>query len=371
MRTGGDEGETLVREQSRTLTLAHQRGGVDQADVSIVLLDSKNFQRWNDFVLDCPDAGFFHRAEWKTVIENAFALPTHFLYAEAGGRIEGVLPLAEMRGWVFGYALVSLPYGVHAGIAAITERARLALDCAARKLAARLGVDYLEYRNRRRQHPDWPCDTSYSLFKTSLVHNAGRDLMTIPAKRRSMVRKASRAGLASALDCGIDDFFGAYSDSMQRLGTPVFPKRYFAALKAEFGNDCEILTVRKDTRIVAAAMSFVFRDETTPYYAGGTFEARALAGNDFMYWELVRRAAERGIRVFNAGRSRVGSGSADFKELWGFVPETLYYEYHVLRGRPPLRDPNDARYRLLVTCWKRLPLAVANRLGPVLSRNLG
>ena len=46
--------------------------------------------------------------------------------------------------------------------------------------------------------------------------------------------------------------------------------------------------------------------------------ARVLAANDFMYWEVMRRASERGYRVFDFGRSKVGTGSYAFKCNWGF-----------------------------------------------------
>ena len=138
-----------------------------------------------------------------------------------------------------------------------------------------------------------------------------------------MVRKGIKAGLQSAIDDDVERFFSAYSASVHRLGTPVFSKRYFRILKQVFGADCEILTVTRDGQLVASVLSFYFRDEVLPYYGGGTAAARELAGNDFMYWEVMRRACERGIRVFDYGRSKRGTGSFDFKKR-GFEPEPLH-----------------------------------------------
>ena len=78
--------------------------------VRIAQLQPADFARWDAFVADCSEATFFHRAGWKTVIERAFGHRTFFLYAEAGGRIEGVLPLAEVKSLVFGHTLVALPF---------------------------------------------------------------------------------------------------------------------------------------------------------------------------------------------------------------------------------------------------------------------
>jgi FemAB-related protein (PEP-CTERM system-associated) len=119
-------------------------------------------------------------------------------------------------------------------------------------------------------------------------------------------------------------------------------------------------------------LSFYFRDEVMPYYAGDDTAARDLAANDFKYWELMRRACTRGLKVFDYGRSKVGTGPYAFKKNWGFEPKPLHYEYCLYKRESiPQNNPNNAKYRLLIAAWKRLPLPVANWLGPFIVRNLG
>ena len=125
-------------------------------------------------------------------------------------------------------------------------------------------------------------------------------------------------------------------------------------------------------RPVSGVMSFYFRDEVLPYYAGDTVAARDLAANDFKYWELMRRACERGVRVFDYGRSKLGTGSYDFKKNWGFEPAPLPYEFRLLRRKAvPQNNPLNPKFRTLIAIWRRLPLPVANALGPRIVRNLG
>lgn len=125
-------------------------------------------------------------------------------------------------------------------------------------------------------------------------------------------------------------------------------------------------------RPVSSVMSFFFRDEVLPYYGGGTAEARDVAANDFMYWEVMRRAALRGCGIFDFGRSKFGTGSFDFKKYWGFVPEPLHYEYRLVRSEAlPDLNPLNPKFRMFIAAWKRLPLPLANMLGPLLARNLG
>ena len=106
-------------------------------------MEAQDRQRWDDFVLQCPSATFFHRAGWQNVIQRAFRHRTWFLYAETDGVLRGVLPLAQVRSHWFGHTLCSLPFCVYGGIAAQDEAAAEALDQAAQELARQLGVDHL------------------------------------------------------------------------------------------------------------------------------------------------------------------------------------------------------------------------------------
>jgi FemAB-related protein (PEP-CTERM system-associated) len=133
-----------------------------------------------------------------------------------------------------------------------------------------------------------------------------------------------------------------------------------------------VLTVVHDGQAVSSVMSFFFRDEVLPYYGGGTLAARGVAANDWMYWEVMRRAAERGCRIFDFGRSKTGTGAFSFKTHWGFEPEPLHYEYRLLRGRAlPEVNPLNPKFKLFIAAWKRLPLPVANVVGPWIARDLG
>jgi FemAB-related protein (PEP-CTERM system-associated) len=151
----------------------------------------------------------------------------------------------------------------------------------------------------------------------------------------------------------------------------VFPKGHFRAIRAEFGDDVDVVTVRHEGQVVASVMNYYFRDQVLPFYGGGISAARNLAANDFMYWEVMRRAVERGCRVFDFGRSKVDTGSYRFKKHWGFEPEPLNYEYFLVRSSEmPDLNPNNPKYRLFINAWKRLPVAVSRTIGPWLARGL-
>ena len=316
--------------------------------------------RWEAFVAACPEATFFHRIGWRELLERCFGHRTHYLLAERGGELAGVLPLAEVKSLLFGHALVSLPFCAVAGVASSDPLALEALHEAAAALAAKLGTQHLELRNPAPRAPGWPRQELYASFRKALAPEVEANMLAIPRKQRAMVRKGIKNGLAAELDAGVERFFALYADNVHRHGTPPLPKRYFEALRSTFGKDVEVLTVlAPDGKPVSSVLSFYFKDEVLPYYAGDLVEARDLAANDFKYWELMRRACERGVRTFDFGRSKQGTGPFDFKKNWGFEPQPLHYEHVVFVGNKiPQHNPSNPKYRAAIDLWRRLPRGV-------------
>jgi FemAB-related protein (PEP-CTERM system-associated) len=343
-----------------------------ESGIEICELTKNDDTRWDAFVETCPEATFFHRAGWKTVLERVFGHATHYFFAQRDGVIEGVLPLGHIRSWFFGNSLMSTPFCVYGGVAATTDAARTALTQAGVELAERLRVDALELRYRTPHNQDWPRKHLYVTFRKTIDPDPEKNLAAIPRKQRAVVRKGIESGMVSVIDKQTDRFFYAYGSSVRNLGTPVFAPKYFRILKDVFGKDCEILTIEFEKRVVASVMSFYFRDEVAPYYGGGTAEARELKANDFMYWELMRRCAERGSRIFDYGRSKEGTGSYDFKRHWGFEPEPLHYEFKLVNAHElPDVNPLNPKYQFFIKTWQRLPLKVSQWIGPLISKDLG
>ena len=329
--------------------------------------------RWDAFIFACADATFFHRAAWQGIIQDVFRHPTYFFYAEQNGEIVGVLPLAHIKSLLFGNSLIALPFAVYGGVAASCQEAADALERAAQALALRLGVDHLEFRNVIPRHADWPAQDIYVTFRKEILPDVEANMLAIPRKQRAMVRKGINNGLVSTIDQDSNQFFSLFADNVHRHGTPALPKRYFDTLLQVFGHDCEILTVSTpDGRVLSSVLSFYFRDEVLPYYAGDDEAARNFAANDFKYWELMRRSCEKGLKVFDYGRSKVGTGPYSFKKNWGFEPQPLYYEYCLYkRDSIPQNNPSNAKYKLFIEAWRRMPIGLANWLGPHVVRNLG
>ncbi len=336
--------------------------------------DARAAASWDAFVRGCPEATFCHLSGWGRALERVFGHETHFLQAFDGERLTGVLPLAHVKSRLFGNSLTSLPFCVYGGVAAADEASARALTEAADALAQRLAVPHLELRHTAPRQPDWPRqDQLYVSFRKRLEPTEEANLNAIPRKQRAMVRKGIKNGLVADIDQNVDRFFALYADNVHRHGTPALPKRWFQALADEFGRDCEVLTVSSpDGRPLSSVLTFYFRDEVLPYYAGDDTAARGLAANDFKYWALMRHALGRGCTLFDYGRSKRGTGPFDFKKNWGFEPQPLHYEYRLYqRDTVPQNNPSNAKYKLMIEAWRRLPLPVANWLGPFVVKSLG
>jgi FemAB-related protein (PEP-CTERM system-associated) len=329
--------------------------------------------RWDAFVHTCPEATFFHRVEWRGIYESVFKHRTHYLLAERAGAVTGVLPLVEMRSLLFGHSLCSLPFALYGGAAAADAAAMAALHEAAVQLGRQLGVRHLEMRNRGLREASWPRQDLYVTFRRAILPEVEANLLAIPRKQRAMVRKGIARELRCEIDRRSDRFFELYADNQHRHGTPPQSKKYFDALLEAFGDDCEVaIVLSPQGKPVSGVLSFYFRDEVLPYYAGDVVDARDLAANDFKYWDLMRRACERGLKVFDYGRSKRGTGSFDFKKNWGFEPEPLHYEHFLYVGdEVPQNNPSNAKYRAAIDVWRRLPRGVVNSVGPALARYLG
>lgn len=333
---------------------------------------SEDAQRWDAFVQAAERATFFHRAAWCDLIAHEFGHRTHNLYAEHGGAVTGILPLVEIRSRLFGHALISTPFCVYGGVVAADRDSEASLIKAASDLADELRVDYLELRNREPAATEWPVKDLYVGFRKPISQDHDANLKAIPRKQRAMVRKGIAAGLEARCDEDVDVFYRVYAESVRNLGTPVLPRRWYARLKQTFGDDCEVIVVTHDGKPMAAVMSFYFRDEVHPYYGGSVWQGRDVAANDFMYWSVMQRAAERGARLFDFGRSKQDTGSYHFKKHWGFQPEPLSYAYRLVRAKEiPNVSPTNRKYSLFIKAWQRLPLPVATALGPWLARDLG
>jgi len=331
-------------------------------------------QAWDRFVEQHPAATVAHLAAWGSVIHRAYGHESVCLVAEKEGDIAGVLPLVLIRSWLFGHRLVSMPfldYGgilAEAGSAAERALADAALELARASRAQSLGL--------RQFHPIGLPPTEGGSRVTMLLPLSGEKAVwqALPSERRNRVRKGEKNGLTAAWGGPelLDDFYRIFAVNMRDLGSPVHSRQFFTLMLEELGGKVRVLVVRDGNgRAVGAAVCLFFRDTLMVPWVSSLREAFALCPNFTLYWEVIRFGCRDGYRTLDLGRSFRNAGTFEFKRQWGGSAHELPWIFvDVVAGARLPVDQDARRFRWLVESWKRLPLPVANAIGPWIRRQV-
>lgn len=353
---------------------AFSRTNVRLVDLS----DPGEIVRLENFVAIHPDGSPFHRPAWFLPVAKATGNRALALVQERRGEIVGYLPLNAIRSPIFGNMLASTGFAVGGGLLVAKGAEPNAVFAAAEELAARLCSPTIELRGGvlPQAADGWSLRAeSHCNFARPLADDDEAELLAIPRKQRAEVRKALANELTIEIGSADRDraaHYAVFAESYRNLGTPVFPRALLDSVVNAFGDDADILTVRYQDRPVASVITLYHKDAAMPYWGGGTWEARRLRANDRMYYELMLHARRRGCTTFDFGRSKTNSGAYHFKRNWGFEPEPLTYATWTAPGAQKREaDPASAKLSLQIELWKKLPLGLANRLGPLIARGIG
>jgi FemAB-related protein (PEP-CTERM system-associated) len=328
----------------------------------------------DDFVRAHPRATFFHLAGWRRVVEQVMGHEPADLVARRDGRIVGVLPLMRAPRLITGGALISIPYAVYGGPVGADAEVEHALVRSAMAQAERERCGRLELRCQEDPGVELTHSELYATFVSDLPPTVEGVLARMPKKARAEARKA-REKHALTLTEGpwyFEDFHRLFHRNKRSLGSPGLPHAFFWGLRKEFGDAVRIHVVHQRSEVVAAVMSFVWRDELLAYYSGAADGAdRQWSASNFMYMALQEWAVAQGLKRFDFGRSRKDSGAFQFKEHQGFAARDLEYRFHLVRDRGlPSLNPSNPKTKWLRDTWAKLPLSVSMALSSELSRYL-
>ena len=344
--------------------------GAAGAAPTVVTLEP-NRQDWDAFVQAQPQATGYHQWRWREVMEKGLGHSCRYLAALQDGRIAGVLPMVEVRRPFMGTALSSLPYVNYGGVLAANPEAAESLLSHAAAMVAKERLPYLLLRHRQRRFTHLPVRSHKQTMLMPLSETTEAMWQALDRKVRNQIRKAEKSGLTvmSGGEELVDDFYAVFARNMRDLGTPVYGRRLFAEMARAFPDEIQVHVVRLQNVTIAAAISYRYRGVVEVPSASSLREHRNLCPNHAMYWHIIQRSIERGVRTLDFGRSTPGDGTYQFKEQWGAVPEQLEWEYVLGAGHSlPNSDRHDSKFNVAIAAWKRLPLSVAGVLGPRLAR---
>ncbi len=346
------------------------------ASVDIRMAEDRDAVDWNGYVNETSSASFFHLWEWGEVTKSAYGYAPIRLVAHRAGKVVGILPLVDVTSSLLGRSLISTAFTVGGGIVADDAQAASALAGVAVDIGRIRRVRYVELRSEQALLEGWQTKSGvYASFKKTMLKDEEEHFASLPRRRRRNIQKAitlAEAGdIAVRFDCEPDVFYDLFAKSMRNHGTPVFSKKFLYEILGRFGDRVDIAVVEQKNEPVAALLSFYFRDRVMPYYLGAAPRARDDRASFYLNWKLMRHAVEKGACVFDFGRSKYGSGAFDHKVYWGLDPEPLEYQYALIEAnQTPNVNPDNPKFKMATQAWRRLPLPVANMIGPLIARHL-
>ena len=334
---------------------------------------------WDAYVDAHPAGRAFHRAGWARVIRRSFGQRPIYRLARTGGRIRGILPLVAFASPWFGRYLVATPFLERGGILAADAEARELLAREAGRQLADTRSAFCELRQLDSDPlPATGASTSAARHKVAFSHRVDVPESELWArvgpKTRNLIRKAERRGLVARVgdpDRDLDAFYRTFAVNMHRLGTPVYPRRFFHEIFREFPGDTMLILVEDGSWVAAAAVVIAFGGRAELHWAGSRLESLPAAPNMLLYWWVLLTASRRGLREVGLGRSTEGSGPYRFKKQWRAEVDRLRWDYLLPdQGRPSTLRPETSRYRVAAAIWKRLPFSWTLCLGPPIARHL-
>ena len=360
---------TIASTAVAPLTGAAEDGSESGLSVGDVVSEGE----WDAYIGAHPLGTIDHAFRWRRVFEEVFGHRTMYLAAREGESVVGVLPLVLFNSRLFGRFLVSVPFLNYGGLLVSRARAAQALIARAGEIGREFGAAHIELRHTARQLPHLPC-RQHKLQLTRALPSTSEGLWAdVDKKVRNQVRKAQKDGLVAETGGAelVDAFYDVFATNMRDLGTPVYSRRLFSEALRLFPTEARVHVVRLGKLPVAASITFRRRDTVLVPWASSLRAYRQHCPNMLLYWTMLEQATLGGAHEFDFGRSSPGGGTHQFKLQWGAAEAPLHWEYVLLTAtRVPDQGPQNPKFSAAIDLWKRLPVLVTNRLGPLLVRNI-
>ena len=336
----------------------------------VTLASDHDRAEWDRYVGQRPDSAGYHEWAWRAVFERTFRHTCLYLIARGDAGVIGVLPIVEIRSFLFGRTMTSLPFVNFGGVLADSDVAATALLDEASRLSKSRGSRHVELRHIDRQFDRLPCKQHKVTMRLPLAAGMWE---RIDRKARNQVRKAEKSGLSVERGGAelVGDFYTVFARNMRDLGTPVYTRRLFDEVARAFPERARIVVVRLNGAPVAAGFTIRTRGIIEIPWASSIRDYNSLCPNHLLYWHVIETAVAEGVDTFDFGRSTPGEGTFKFKEQWGAQPIPLHWEYLLPEGASlPDQSPKNPKFQLMIAAWQRLPLWMANALGPHIVRSI-
>ncbi len=347
-------------------------------DIQISIFDATNNPaEWNNYISATPSACIHHRTEWRNILAQSYKHESlYFCARDAKQSIVGILPLIHMKSRLFGNKLVSMPFFQRGGTIADNPLIEQELIQAASTYGSKLGVDHIEFRDDiPREHLPEPSAVQTHKVNMVLPLPQTQDALWqgFTSKLRAQIRRPQREQTQVFIGGKeyLNDFYKVYSRNMRDLGSPVQSKHFIGNILLHFPRNSWLVVIKLHQRPVAAGFLLGSGDTMEIPLASTIRDVNPLSMNMLLYWEILKFAIKQNYSQFDFGRSSKNTGTYRFKQQWGAQPKQLYWHYWLGNSEtPPSLNPSNPKYAIIINVWKRLPMILANFLGPAIVKHL-
>jgi serine/alanine adding enzyme len=341
-------------------------GDSNKADVCDVEV-SNQMPAWEEFLARHPERTIYHNPRWGRLMLQAYSNRAFYLTARSRGQITGVLQLVKQQSIIFGTHLCSLPYFDAAGILADDVHSAEALVDHADRIREAERAQWVEIRHITPVAGSIPSRTDKVTLHLKLPNDEDQLWDEFKPKVRNKIRKAQKSEVK--VESGgkefLEQFYSVYTRTMRDLGSPPHSRSFFRLILEAFPQETTIFVARIGGKVAAASLTLTDTNGMRVPWSGSDWRLRRLNINMVLYWSMLSYACRNRAKCFDFGRSTVGSGTYAFKKQWGACEIPLAWQFVTRPGAPlPALRPDSGKYRLMVACWKKLPVWTAELLGP-------
>jgi hypothetical protein len=302
--------------------------------LTVFAADVLTDKRWDEFLSRHPRAGVFHSRGWLEALQQTYHYrPTLLTSSPPGEPLRNGLVLCDVRSWLTGRRLVSLPFSDHCDILSDNAADERELRGFLPDYAARQGCRYAELR------PSGGCEEASGDWHAAQQFCLHRLLLDPPADKlfselhkdciQRKVRRAEREALhyeKGSSEALLRTFYGLMLRTRRRHCLPPQPYRWFQSLMTAMGDSLTIRLASKDHQPAAAILTLSYKSTLTYKYGCSDERFNALGGTPFLFWKAIEEAKAEGMKEFDLGRSDLDNqGLITFKDRLGAQRTGLTY----------------------------------------------
>lgn len=353
----------------------HTAAFIERDRTCVVAVMRRPSEDWDAFVAGHPQTSVYFLSGWTLLAQEVFGHGAWFVEArDRGGRLLGVLPVIHQKTLLGNFA-TSLGFFNYGGALCDSDATALEMMECARAYAERSGCAYIEFRDTKPRGGAWRVRTDKITMILPLPNDVATLGKQLGAKLRSQIKRTDREQ-AAVRTGGLEllkDFYEVFCHNMRDLGTPVYPRKFFAAILEKFSQHCVLVVIDRMGKPAAAGFVVIANNFAEIPWAACREDAKPMGFNMKLYWEVLSLVVDRGCTQFDFGRSTVDSGTYKFKKQWGAQPQQLHWhrwDRHLCLQDEERPASSGKFMQYATSVWKRLPLGVANTLGPLVSPSL-